>query len=179
MMLKPARPHGLPPLFRASKPPIMAIALALVASIAVPQEARAQATELSGKEVVAAVCSKCHATGAQGAPKIGDEQAWKKRASQGLSALTDHALKGIRQMPAHGGSGLSDFEIGARYLIVNQSAGNGRADQQEEPPAARSANKSSRRNATVPSTRVRGAPNRRPDAWIPRLKDERTRCAPR
>src|SRR4249920_3489152 len=99
--------------------------LALAAAALLPSAARAQSTGLSGKEVVEAVCSQCHASGAQGAPRIGDKQAWSKRASRGLSGLTENALKGIRKMPSHGGNqGLSDFEIKrAVAYMVNQSGG--------------------------------------------------------
>ena len=60
-----------------------------------------------------------------GAPKIGDKNAWAKRASQGLTSLTEHAINGIRQMPAHGGNAnLSDLEIArAITYMVNQSGG--------------------------------------------------------
>jgi cytochrome c5 len=100
----------------------LAIGIAAAGVLLVPQEARA---DRSGKEVVDAVCAACHATGAQGAPKIGDAQAWSKRASQGLTALTEHAIKGIRQMPAHGGNpNVTDFEIErAVTYMVNQSGG--------------------------------------------------------
>jgi cytochrome c5 len=93
--------------------------------LAAQHEAKAQRGDRSGKEVVEAVCAGCHATGAQGAPKIGDVQAWSKRASQGLTALTEHAIKGIRQMPAHGGNpNVTDFEIErAVTYMVNQSGG--------------------------------------------------------
>src|SRR5438445_7807683 len=85
--------------------------LALAMPIASPP-AIAQVAERSGKEVVEAVCAACHATGANGAPKIGDQKAWSRRASQGLTSLTQHALEGIRKMPSHGGSpGLTDLEI--------------------------------------------------------------------
>lgn len=86
----------------------------------------AQGDERSGKEVVDSVCAACHATGEKGAPKIGDQDAWHNRASQGLSSLTQHALNGIRNMPAHGGDPqLSDLEIArAVTYMVNQSGGN-------------------------------------------------------
>lgn len=79
----------------------------------------------SGAEVVDAACAACHRNGEQGAPKIGDAQAWSARAAQGLSALTSNALHGIRSMPAHGGSpGLSDLEIERAIVhMVNRSGG--------------------------------------------------------
>ncbi len=88
-------------------------------------EARAQRDERSGKQVVEAVCLACHGSGANGAPKIGDKKAWEKRASQGLPSLTQNALKGVRQMPPHGGNpNLSDLEIErAIAYMVNQSGG--------------------------------------------------------
>ena len=102
----------------------LAWAIAFAAPV-MSQVAVAQGTERSGKDVVETVCVKCHGTGAQGAPKIGDSKAWSTRASQGLTSLTEHALKGIRQMPAHGGSpNLTDLEIArAIAYMVNQSGG--------------------------------------------------------
>jgi cytochrome c5 len=87
--------------------------------------ASAQRRERSGMEVVDTVCISCHAKGEKGAPKIGDQQAWAARASQGLTALSEHALAGIRNMPAHGGNEtLSDIEIErAITYLVNQSGG--------------------------------------------------------
>ncbi|HSW83337.1 MAG TPA: c-type cytochrome [Usitatibacter sp.] len=79
----------------------------------------------SGKEVVDHVCAACHATGRDGAPKIGDAKAWEAREKRGLSALTATALEGVRKMPPHGGSlSLNDVEIKrAITYMVNQSGG--------------------------------------------------------
>jgi len=139
-------------------------------------EAQAQSGELTGKEVVDATCSKCHATGAQGAPKIGDKQAWSKRSSQGLSALTDHALKGIRQMPAHGGSpNLTDLEIKRAIThMVNQSGGKWiEPISRTTPPAPRTGEEIVKAQCIkCHKDGVRGAPKIGDrDAWIPRLKD--------
>lgn len=84
------------------------------------------AAERSGKEVVEAVCAKCHEKGSEGAPKIGDKQAWAARETRGIDGLTKSALNGIRKMPAHGGNAVvSDFEIQrAITYMVNQSGGN-------------------------------------------------------
>ncbi|SBT09400.1 Cytochrome c-555 (modular protein) [Candidatus Accumulibacter aalborgensis] len=100
-------------------------AIAASATAMLIPSANAQQAEHTGKEVVDTVCAACHAKGENGAPRIGDNQAWTKRASQGLTALTAHALKGIRNMPAHGGNaGLSDIEIQrAITYMVNQSGG--------------------------------------------------------
>jgi cytochrome c5 len=104
---------------------VVAIIIFAAVGAATFQGAKAQRADRTGKEVVDSVCATCHATGAQGAPKIGDVQAWSKRASQGLTALTQHAINGIRQMPAHGGSpNVTDFEIErAVTYMVNQSGG--------------------------------------------------------
>jgi cytochrome c5 len=84
-----------------------------------------QAADRTGKQVVDTVCSACHGTGLNGAPRIGDRKAWSARAAQGLSSLTQHALDGVRNMPAHGGQpNLTDLEIArAITYMVNQSGG--------------------------------------------------------
>lgn len=101
-------------------------AIALFATLSTfSPDADAQRKEREGKEVVEAVCGSCHNQGKDGAPRIGDANAWATRASQGLTALTGRALAGIRKMPAHGGSkGVSDIEIERAIVhMVNQSGG--------------------------------------------------------
>lgn len=79
----------------------------------------------SGEEVVAAACGACHRADDNDAPRIGDQQAWAALAARGLTSLTESALAGIRNMPAHGGDmTLSDIEIErAITYMVNQSGG--------------------------------------------------------
>jgi len=101
---------------------LLSVALGVSAALGAAHEAAAQK---SGKEVVESICVSCHGTGKGGAPKIGDKKAWSKRSASGLSSLTQSALKGIRNMPAHGGDqALSDLEL-ARAIahMVNQSGG--------------------------------------------------------
>jgi cytochrome c5 len=89
-------------------------------------DANAPKVEKTGPQVVEAVCSACHATGALDAPKIGDRAAWAKLLQQGLPKLTQAAIKGAGNMPPRGGSpDLSDSEI-ARAIVhmANQSGGN-------------------------------------------------------
>ena len=61
----------------------MAIAL-LLAGVCL--QSPAQAADKSGKEVYEHSCSQCHATGANGAPKVGDEAA-------SISRVTESAVK--------------------------------------------------------------------------------------
>jgi len=169
-------PARLTFLARASKPLMVTLVLALTACIGLAPEARAQDKERSGKDVVEKVCSTCHATGAQGAPRIGDKQAWSKRASQGLSSLTDHALTGIRQMPSHGGSpDLTDLEIKrAITYMVNQSGGKWiEPISRKAPPAPRTGEEVVKAQCIkCHETGKGGAPKIGDrDAWIPRLKD--------
>lgn len=97
----------------------------LAAGLLIPDAATGQGQGLSGKQVVETVCANCHAAGVDGAPKIGDVQAWKARTAQGLTSMSQNALMGLRKMPPHGGNpGLSDADIKrAITYMVNQSGG--------------------------------------------------------
>ena len=80
----------------------------------------------TGKQVTDAVCAACHGTGVLNAPKIGDNAAWAPHIKEGLEALTQNAIKGIRQMPPRGGDpSLSDVEVArAVAYMANQSGAN-------------------------------------------------------
>lgn len=100
--------------------------LSLAIAVALQVSACTMATpDRSGKEVVEKVCAGCHATGKDGAPRIGDRDDWSKRAWKGLGKLTDNAITGVRKMPAHGGqSSLTDLEISraVAYMISGGTA---------------------------------------------------------
>jgi cytochrome c5 len=150
-----------------------AIALFAVLS-AVGTPAEAQRVQRQGKEVVDAVCGGCHVSGKDGAPRIGDTAAWATRASQGLTALTGHAITGIRKMPAHGGSpGVSDVEIQrAIVYMVNQSGGNWVEPLSASTPAAARTSESivQAQCAKCHQTGKDGAPKIGDrTAWTPRL----------
>jgi len=146
------------------------------AALLAPDAARAQDVERSGKDVVDAVCLACHGTGAHGAPRIGDQRAWSKLASRGLTGLTQSALKGIRQMPPHGANmTLTDTEIrrGITYM-VNQSGGHWTEPiSRTAPPARRSGEQIvAARCIKCHQTGEGGAPRIGDrDAWIPRLRN--------
>jgi cytochrome c5 len=68
----------------------------------------------SGEEVYNAACMACHATGAAGAPKLGDVAAWADRIAKGTDALHDSGLNGVSGtgMMAKGGCmNCSDEEV--------------------------------------------------------------------
>lgn len=94
--------------------------------------------EKSGEEVVQAVCSACHGSGALGSPKIGDKSAWGPRIAQGYETLLKHALEGIRSMPARGGNAeLSDNEVaGALVFMANKGGASFKAPEPAAPAAA-------------------------------------------
>lgn len=93
------------------------------------------AQQRGGEEVVKAICSACHASGALSSPKIGDNAAWAPRIAQGYETLVKHAIEGVRMMPARGGSpDLTDFEVtSAVVYMANKSGATFKAP---EPPAA-------------------------------------------
>jgi len=92
-------------------------------STAVPPAAPAAAPEAvarSGEQVYQLACAMCHGAGLAGAPKLGDGAAWKPRVAQGQDVLHQHAIQGIRAMPAKGGNpSLSDAEVSAAvdYMV--------------------------------------------------------------
>lgn len=81
----------------------------------------------SGPEVYNMACMACHTTGAGGAPKIGDADAWADRIAQGHATLVKHAVEGYQgeagYMPPKGGrADLTEDEISAAIdYIVGES----------------------------------------------------------
>jgi cytochrome c5 len=79
-----------------------------------------QADLQQGQQVYQSACLACHATGAAGAPKLGDNAAWAPRIEKGPEILVDHALNGFNAMPAKGGRmDLSDtaVENASAYMV--------------------------------------------------------------
>lgn len=78
----------------------------------------------AGAAVYQAVCAACHATGAAGAPKAGDAGAWAARIAQGYDTLLQHAIGGIRAMPAKGGDpDLDEVEVARAVVYLANQAG--------------------------------------------------------
>ena len=83
----------------------------------------AEAGEERIKSIYTASCAACHASGAAGAPKLGDKAAWAARIKTGSEGLYNSALKGKNAMPPKGGNAsLSDAEVKAVVdYMVSQS----------------------------------------------------------
>jgi len=92
---------------------------ALVALDAPPAAAPAMDIPKTGEAAFTQVCSSCHGLGINGAPKVGDHAAWGPRIAQGKETLYTHALAGIRNMPARGGTTWPDATIKAAvdYMV--------------------------------------------------------------
>jgi cytochrome c5 len=65
----------------------------------------------TGEQAFTKVCSACHSTGVNGAPKIGDHAAWGPRIAQGKETLYKDAIAGKGNMPPKGGTTWPDATI--------------------------------------------------------------------
>ncbi|KQV53592.1 cytochrome C [Pelomonas sp. Root1217] len=96
------------------------------------------ATMKTGEQVFQAQCSACHATGAAGAPKLGDASAWGPRIKSGFDALVHSALKGKGNMGPQGGGDFSDFEV-SRAVVYMANQGGAKFDEPKMAAPAASA----------------------------------------
>jgi cytochrome c5 len=105
------------------------------------KDANAPKVLQSGQAVYNAVCVACHGTGAAGAPKSGDAGAWTARIAQGYDTLVQHAVQGIRAMPAKGGNpDLDNIEVArAVAYMANQSGAKFKEPEAPAQPAAAAA----------------------------------------
>lgn len=102
------------------------------AVLAVSLNAALASEPRTGAEIVDAVCHKCHVTGENGAPRIGNLTDWGPRMSKGISTLTGHAVRGFRGMPAHGGeTTLTDLEMTRAiiFMIIPKSGAHASMDR--------------------------------------------------
>lgn len=75
----------------------------------------------NASDIYSSKCVACHASGAAGAPKLGDVAAWAPRIGKGADVLYTNAIKGFKGMPAKGlCMDCSDDEIKATvdYMVA-------------------------------------------------------------
>ena len=61
-----------------------------------------QTASAAGQKIYQKSCQACHATGAAGAPKLGDKDAWAPRIAKGNDALLSSVKNGLKAMPPKG-----------------------------------------------------------------------------
>lgn len=93
-----------------------------VAKVMAPAPAPADLSK--GKAIYDSACFACHATGAAGAPLLGDAANWGPRIDQGMDTLMFNALNGKGAMPPRGGRmDLTDEDIWAAIHYIVSKAG--------------------------------------------------------
>ena len=61
-----------------------------------------QTASADGQNIYQKSCQACHATGAAGAPKLGDKDAWAPRIAKGNDAMLSSVKNGLKAMPPKG-----------------------------------------------------------------------------
>ena len=88
-----------------------------------PIDRRHLPADRTGEQIVKAQCIKCHGTGVDGAPRIGDKAAWIDRARLGFDGVVRSAIQGHGAMPARGGmANLTDSEMRAAVTYMFQQS---------------------------------------------------------
>jgi len=122
----------------AMTPEAIAERLRPVGSVVLKQ-ASGPRTLQSGEAVYKVACVACHGTGAAGAPKFGDAQAWAPRIKQGFDTLVKHSVEGFKAMPAKGGNAdLDPIEVARATAFLANAAG-AKFKEPEAPAAAAAA----------------------------------------
>ena len=73
-----------------------------------------------GQKIYQATCQACHASGAAGAPKLGDKAAWAPRIATGVDAMLAVAIKGKGAMPPKGACAActdDDLKAAIEYMV--------------------------------------------------------------
>ncbi len=91
------------------------------AALMIPASAMAERT---GDQVYGSFCIACHASGAAGAPKLGNAADWGPRAAKGIDVLLQAAVNGVpgtAMSPRGLCSDCSDAELKAavQYMVDN------------------------------------------------------------
>lgn len=101
---------------------IVSLMMIAASSIISMNDVYAEAAIKSGKKVYESSCIGCHESGVLGAPKLRNQDDWRKREKQGLETLKKHAITGFNNMPAKGGNPTiknKEIENAIAYMLFN------------------------------------------------------------
>jgi cytochrome c5 len=71
-----------------------------------------------GRVVFMDKCMRCHESGDEGAPVLGDAGDWQERLEQPLDTLIEHAIAGHGDMPACGDRDVSEQDVAAAVAFA-------------------------------------------------------------
>ncbi|MBS0349840.1 MAG: cytochrome c5 family protein [Proteobacteria bacterium] len=95
-----------------------------------PPQEKAVSGTAEGKKIYDQYCTGCHSTGAGGAPKMGDPNAWLPLVKQGRNVLYQNAIHGIDGMPPKGTCSTcseQDIKNTVSYIIEQSTGANAAA----------------------------------------------------
>ncbi len=82
----------------------------------------AMQVQAGGAEIYNTKCMACHASGAAGAPKVGDKEAWAPRIATGMDALVASVTNGKNAMPPKGACmdcSAEDIAAAVEHMVSN------------------------------------------------------------
>ena len=90
------------------------------ATTAVPVEAASKPCPTSGEDAYRQFCARCHDSGKDGAPVVGNRVDWAERPKLWQAVAMEHAKSGYFEMPARGGNACISDETttaAAEYML--------------------------------------------------------------
>ncbi len=89
---------------------------------AMTADAGEAAAPKSGEQIYQQSCQGCHASGAAGAPKLGDVAAWAPRIAAGMDSLLANVTNGLNAMPPKGlcmSCSSDELQAAVEYMVSN------------------------------------------------------------
>lgn len=149
------------------------VSQALIESPASDQTADTRPAAADGEMIYNSYCLACHTMGIAGAPKLGDESAWKPRIEKGSDALLSSVKNGLTAMPPKGAcANCSDDQLNMAIEYILAAAKSPTGDKTADAMPASAVGEKIFRTVckTCHITGVAGAPKLGDKiAWKPRI----------
>lgn len=97
-----ATPAAAAPVVATPVPAVAEVAATPVPAVVEVAAPAAVAAAFDAAATYQMSCFACHGTGAAGAPKLGDKEAWSARLEKGMDSVMVNVTNGINAMPAKG-----------------------------------------------------------------------------